>query len=102
MQFRNKLLTVALACAAPFFAHAESTFVTGTTGSTTAHLDFQIVIPRFLYLQVGTGTLYANNTAIDLIKFTVSAAGVGTGATGVTATGGDLTNGVVTAKVIGN
>lgn len=101
MQLHKKLLIAALACTAPFLAHAESTFVTGTTGSTTAHVDFTIVIPRILFLQVGTGTSLANNTAVNLITFTVPAANVGDTSV-ISGTGGDLSGGVVTAKVIGN
>lgn len=80
-------------------ARAESNVV--TTGTATAHLNFQITIPRFLFLQVGTGSLLANNTTVDTIAFAPTAVQVGSG-TALAGTGGDLTNGAVTARVLGN
>lgn len=80
-------------------ARAESNIV--TTGTATARLNFQITIPRYLFLQVGTGTSLGNNTAIDLIDFAPTAAQVGSG-TPLAGTGGDLTAGAVTARVLGN
>jgi hypothetical protein len=86
------------ALAAPFSANAESSFATGTGGlSTSARIDFQITIPKFVALRVGTAGV--NN--VDLISFTVPALNVGD-STPVVGTGGDLTNGVVTASVLGN
>src|SRR5262249_23310603 len=102
MKLRNKLLSAAMIFSAPFLAHAESTF-TSAGSNTTAHLDFQITIPRILFLQVGTGTALANNTGINLITFTVPAANVGDGTViNASATSGDIGNGTVTARVIGN
>lgn len=104
----NTKLTGAIALAAfglaAVAAHAESNFQTGTGALTaTARLDFQITIPKILYARVSTGTAMANNAAIDLITFTVPAASVGNGtAVAATAGSGDLTNGTVTAQVIGN
>lgn len=85
-------------------AHAESNFQTGAGALTaTARVDFQITIPRILFLQVGTGTLYANNIAVNLIDFTVPAANIGNGTpVAATAGSGDLGNGTVTAIVRGN
>ncbi|HQR52171.1 MAG TPA: hypothetical protein PLZ79_02795 [Burkholderiales bacterium] len=106
MNTTNKLKIVALllATAAPAAAIAESNFQTGSTAlSATAKLDFQITIPKILFLQVGTGALYTNNTAVNLISFTVPAANVGDGtAIAATAGSGDLGNGAVTAIVRGN
>lgn len=97
------LIAAALLASAPMIANAESNFQTGTGSLTaTARLDFQIVVPKFLYLRVGTGTNLANNTTVDLVNFTVSATGVGGGTGAVTTTGGDLTGGKVTARVQGN
>jgi hypothetical protein len=94
---------VALAIAAPLFANAESTFVTGVVPSASARLDFQIIIPRVLFLQVGTGTANATNAAINQIAFTVPAANVGDGSViSASLASGDIGNGVVTARVIGN
>src|SRR5688572_24161289 len=96
--FRN-LSHVALAAvlAAPIGANAESSFQTGAGAlSTSARVDFQITIPRFLSLRVGTA-----GAPIDLVSFTVPAANVGN-ATPVAGTGGDLGAGAVTASVLGN
>jgi hypothetical protein len=87
-------------------ALAESNFVTGTVAvapSASAKLDFRVTIPRVLYLRVGAGTDFANNTAVDLIDFAPAAAAVGNGvAVAATATSGDLTNGAVTVRIYGN
>jgi len=99
-----KSLVLAAAVAAPLAAHAESNFVTGAgVLNATGRVDFRITIPKVLFLQVGTGTLYANNAAIDLIDFVVPAANIGDGnPVAATAGSGDLGNGAVTAIVRGN
>jgi hypothetical protein len=108
MKMKTKTLilkaAVALAVAAPMLASAESTFSTGAGALTAnARLDFTITIPKVLFLQVGTGTNMATNAAVSLITFTVPAANVGDGvAINATAGSGDLGNGTVTAKVVGN
>lgn len=91
--------TVAIA---PGHARAESNVVSGA-GTATARLNFSIVIPKFLYLQVGTGTYPTNVATIDTILFDMSAAigSIGNG-TAQAGTGGDQTGGAVTARVIGN
>ena len=98
-----KPLLAALAVTLPFAANAESDFITGagTPLTATARVDFTIVIPKILYLRVGPGTNFADNTTIDSVVFTVPAANVGNGVA-VAGTGGDLTGGVVTARLIGN
>jgi hypothetical protein len=102
-----KKLTLATAAAAtaviPMVAQAESNVTTGASGTltATARVNFSIVIPRFLFLRVGTGTLLANNTTQDTITFSPTVAQVGTGAV-IAGTGGDLTGGKVTVQVIGN
>jgi hypothetical protein len=96
--FRN-LSCVALTAvlAAPIGANAESSFQTGVGAlSANARVDFQITIPRFLSLRVGTA-----GAPIDLVSFTVPAADVGN-ATPVAGTGGDVGGGAVTAAVLGN
>jgi hypothetical protein len=103
----NKIIiksAITVAAALPLFAAAESNFQTGAGALTaTAKLDFRITIPKVLFLQVGTGTSFASNAAVDLIDFTVPAANVGNGtAVAATAGSGDLSNGTVTARVIGN
>jgi hypothetical protein len=104
---RNTLGTaiLALGLAAPLFANAESAITTGAGSPITAsaRLDFQVTIPKVLFLQVGTGTAMAANAAINQIQFTVPAANVGDSSViAATAGSGDLGNGTVTAKVIGN
>ena len=91
---------VALAVGIPLIASAESNFTTGvaTPLLATAKVDFTIIIPKFVSLQVGT----AGAGSVDLITFTVPAASIGAGGAGIAGTGGDLTGGVVTAKVTGN
>jgi hypothetical protein len=96
---------VALAFASPMLAGAESAFTTGAGSPITAaaRLDFQITIPKVLFLQVGTGTANAANATINQIAFTVPAVNVGDASViSATAGSGDLGNGVVTARVIGN
>lgn len=98
-------LVVAGLIAAPSVARAESNVQTGAGSLTaTTHLDFQIVIPRVLFLQVGTGTLLANNAAIDRIVYDLSAtpAIIGNGVQQTATSGGDVSPGVVSARVIGN
>src|SRR5947207_12533942 len=72
----------------------------------TAHVDFQITIPKILYLRVGTGSSYTTGVlssvgTVDLVSFAPTAAQVGNG-TAVAGTGGDQTNGVETAAVVSN
>ena len=95
----KSLIAAAVLVAMPTIASAESNFQTGTGSLTaTARLDFQIVIPKFLYLRVGS-----NDANVNLISFTVPAANVGNGTpVAASAASGDLGNGVVTARVIGN
>ncbi len=103
MRFAKTLLATAFLAALPMMASAESQFTTGVTTPITASakVDFTIVVPKIIYLRVGTGTNLANNVAVDLVTFTVPAANVGD-STAVAGTGGDLTGGVVTARVVGN
>jgi hypothetical protein len=108
MKTRTNLLiktAVALALATPFAVNAESNFTTGagTPITANARLDFQIIIPKVLFLQVGTGTNMAANAAINQIAFSVPAANVGDASViSATAGSGDLGNGTVTAKVVSN
>jgi hypothetical protein len=95
-------LALAVALVMPFTANAESSFQTGAGALTAnARVDFQIVIPKILFLRVGTGAPLTTNPAVDLITFNVPAASVGN-AVAIAGTGGDLLNGVVTAVVQGN
>lgn len=97
-----KVLAVAIALASPLAARAESNVTTGVgTISATARVNFSITIPRFIFLQVGTGTLLAANATVDTISFAPAVAVVGD-TTPVAGTGGNLTGGAVTVRIIGN
>jgi len=92
---------VAAAISLPHAVRAESNFTTGGGANitATARVDFAVNIPKFVLLQVGT--LGAGN--IDTITFDVPAANVGdTVARAATAGSGNLGNGAVTVRVIGN
>jgi hypothetical protein len=104
MKTNSKILKAALAVslgatlAAALPANAESTTVTGAGAlSAPAHLDFSIVIPRFLTFRVGTV-----GATIDQITFTPAAASVGN-STPVAGTGGDAGGGsAANVSVVGN
>lgn len=103
-----KKLTLATAVAAtaltlPLAAHAESDFNSGGGAGITAsaRVDFSVTIPKFVFLQVGTGSMMADNGTIDVISVSVPAASIGN-STPVAATGGNLTGGAVTVVVRGN
>ena len=92
----------------PLLCQAESNLATGGGGgvTATAHVDFQITIPKFLFLRIGTGpgTVaggWASGGNIDLITFTPTPAQLGTGSLAA-ASGGDISPGVETAVVAGN
>ncbi|MDO8889769.1 MAG: hypothetical protein Q8S92_08620 [Hydrogenophaga sp.] len=92
--------TLALALATPLLASAESQLV--TTGNAVARLDFRVIIPRVLFLGVGTGATtvpVATNTNVDLVTFdyTTNPAAVGTGAVA-----GVINGNVVPVRVVGN
>ncbi len=102
---RNIILksAVALALGVPLIASAESNFTTGagTPITATAKVDFTIIIPKFVSLQVGV----AGAGNINLITFDMTAAAASIGnavAQSATVGSGDLGNGIVTAKVTGN
>jgi hypothetical protein len=89
-----------LAAGLPMAAHAESNFNTGGGANITAQarVDFSITIPKFVLLQVGTA-----GATIDVISFSVAAANVGNGTpVAATAGSGNLGNGQVTVRVVGN
>jgi hypothetical protein len=88
--------------------NAESNIQTVSGQTATAHVDFQITVPKFLFLRVGSGSPYttgaglftANNT-VDQITWTLTTANVGTGS--LTGTGGDtLPAGTETAALVCN
>ncbi|MBT8359150.1 MAG: hypothetical protein KJO61_15440 [Deltaproteobacteria bacterium] len=95
-------LVMAIALCYANFASAESNFATGgAAGSGGAgaavNLDFQIVIPQFIYFQVGTA-----GAAIDQITFTPTAAEVANATAGIAGAGGDLGTGIVTVSLVSN
>ena len=97
MKFAKSLLALAVVGAA-FSAQAESNFV--TTGNASAKLNFSVVVPRVLFLQVGTGTAFANNTTVDSVTFTVPAVEVGTANASTAWT--PAASSTVNVKVLGN
>ena len=105
---------LAASAAMPLLCHAESTFnSSGTSPSAaSAHVDFQITIPKFIFLRVGNGTGVVNasgvfttapatNAVVDQITWAPAANVVGNG-TAIAGTGGDLTGGVETAILVAN
>jgi len=106
MRIQKKVIgmTVAAAVMLPLAVQAESNVTTGTgTITATARVNFSITIPRFIFLQVGTGTFLAANGTIDTISFTPTVAVVGNGtAVAATAGSGNLGNGGVTVRIVGN
>lgn len=97
---------VAIALAAPLLAHAESQLV--TSGSAAARLDLRVIIPRVLFLGVGTGaaTPLATDGTIDTLTFdyTTNPLDVGTGAAAgsITSTGPTAGPGAIPVRVFGN
>lgn len=93
------MAAMAAGAAMPVLVQAESTTITKPYNDTTtlepatAHLDISINVPRFLFLQVGTGGR-TNNPTIDGITFSVDATRVGDAE--------PVFGGAVTARVIGN
>lgn len=98
----KKLSLIAAAVAilaTPLSVLAESDVNTaaGPNSTASAKLDFSVVIPRVLFLQVGTGTNLADNAAVNLLTFTVPAANLGDN-TNIAPT----PSGAVTVKIFGN
>ncbi|MEJ2059764.1 MAG: hypothetical protein P8Y64_04680 [Gammaproteobacteria bacterium] len=92
------ILSAALAMATvPGIAAAQSTSATGGGAlNASAKLDFQVVVPAFLYFRVGTA-----GATIDQIGFNVPGANVGDG-TAVAGTGGDAGGGAVNVVLRSN
>lgn len=105
MNFPKRFLAASLLALLSVPVCAESRLTTGVTSPVvaSAKLDFQIEIPKVLFLRVGTGADHTTNASVNLIVFSVSAANVGdASAVAATIGSGDLGNGTVTAKVSGN
>ena len=76
---------------------ADSNFATGAGAQSAAvNLDFQIVIPRFIYFRVGTVGI------VDTINFAPTATDVATPAAVTAGTGGDAGGGAVNVDVVSN
>lgn len=84
---------VALALAAPLVAHAESQLVIGGTGSAAVDLNLRVIIPRVLFLGVGTGAALpmSTNGTIDTVTFDYSTNPLDVGS-GPGATAGSISN----------
>ncbi|MBL0918904.1 MAG: hypothetical protein IBJ14_09380 [Hydrogenophaga sp.] len=90
---------LALALATPLLASAESQLVTGA-GSAVARLDFRVVVPRVLFLGVGTGAAgFATDGTINTVTFDYTS---NPGALGTGAAAGAITGNVVPVRVVGN
>lgn len=98
---------VALAVAAPLLAQAESELVIGS-GAAEARLDLRVVIPRVLFLGVGTGaaTPLATNATVNELTFDFSTnpLDVGTGALAgsITNDGPTPAGAAIPVRVFGN
>lgn len=92
--------TLALALTSPLLASAESQLVVGGSSAATARLEFRVIVPRVLFLGVGTGAggLSTDGT-VDTVTFdfTTNPAAVGAGTAAAAITGN-----VVPVRVIGN
>lgn len=100
---------VALAVAAPLLAQAESQLV--NTGPAVARLDLRVIIPRILFLGVGTGaaaTPLATSGVIDALTFDYSTnpldvgAGAAAVAGAITSTGPTAGTASIPVRVFGN
>ena len=80
------------------FANADTDFATGAGATASVDLDFQIVIPRFIYFRVGTPVA----GTVDTISFNPSATDVATTGAITNGTGGDAGPGAVNVDVISN
>jgi hypothetical protein len=103
MKFAKQLVALA-AVAAAFGAQAESTINTSglALSATTARLNFSVVIPKIIFLQVGTGPVapaLTANATVDTVTHTVAAASMGdsTAVAGVSSGGA-----TINARVLGN
>ncbi len=99
----TRLALAAATLATPLMVGAESQLTIGT-GSAAANLDVRVIIPRVLYLAVGTGnaTIATNNTVDRVIfDYSTNATDVGGGAT-LPAASITPAGGAVAVRVFGN
>ena len=83
-------------------ASAETASATGGAAQSggagaAVNLNFQIVIPAFIYFRVGT-----DGATIDQIQFAPTVAEVANATAGIAGTGGDLGGGTVTVSLVSN
>ena len=104
---KNHILVIAVALASlvTFSARAESNIVVGA-GTAAAKLDFRVILPRVLFLGVGTGAAgAAANATVDRLTFdyTTNGGAIGSGAAAgsITNTGGFAAN-AIPVRVLGN
>jgi len=95
-------LVMAIAFCYATSVRAETSFATGVaaqSGGTGAavNLDFQIIIPEFIYFRVGSDL-----AVIDQILFSPTPAQVANAILGIAGTGGDLLGGTVTVSLVSN
>ena len=93
---------LAMALVSPLLASAESDLVVGA-GNATARLTFNVVIPRVLFLGVGTGAgtvgaPLADNTTVDTLIFDYT----GAAAAATIGNGTDSAAQGVQVRVVGN
>ncbi len=100
MNYKTLCFATALGCVA-LSAQAESDInsSTGAGISATAHLNMRVTVPKMLFLRVGRGTNFADNTLRDRVTFTVSAANVGSA---VPIAGTNAPAGPMVARVLSN
>lgn len=88
-------------------AHAESAFVAGA-GTAAANLNLRVVIPRVLFLAVGTGAgaMSASNATIDRITYEYTtngfAIGLGAAAASIVSSGSFVPANSVPVREVGN
>ena len=89
------VMVMALCYANPASAESDFAIDTGSGATASARLNFQIVIPRFVYFRVGSSG--AGN--IDTVTFRPSAEEVAEGTAGIS---GDLGSGIVSVSLVSN
>jgi len=106
MKTKARIILLGLVMAVVFCyvtsVRAESNFVTGAAAGSgglgaPVNLDFQIVIPAFIYFQVGSG-----GVVIDQILFSPTPAEVANATQDIVGTGGDVGGSTVTVSLISN
>ena len=99
MKTKARIILLGLVMAVVFCyvtsVRAESNFAIGSPATASVNLDFQIVIPSFIYFRVGTVG------SVDTINFAPTPIDVATGTT-IAGTGGDAGPGAVNVVLISN